>query len=283
MKRTAYGLVVMLACVSAVQGQQRIDRNAAFRQYATASDPSQMMLFMMTGSTLGSKSPTLNGTAGNGNDSGANGGGAAANTVSVDTLQIPEAALKEMHEFQKKFDEGKLDEATRHAEKALKISPQWAAAHQDLGQSFARMRQYDKAIEEFQKAASLDEKMVSPWVSMAGAYFLQGQYHEGENAARRALERDPANGTATYFLGRTLVAQEHELSNAMELLRKTQEQFPAAHLVLANLYLKQNQTEQAVGELRTYLGQANAPSKEKVACMVDHLTKPAETLTCSMQ
>jgi hypothetical protein len=79
------------------------------------------------------------------------------------------------------------------------------------------------------------------------------------------------------------VAQEHELSNAMELLHKTQEQFPAAHLALANVYLKQNQIDAALGELRSYLGQANAPGKEKVACMVDHLTKPAETLTCSMQ
>ena len=278
MKRTAYGLVVVLACVAAAQGQQR---NAGYRQNWASSDPTQMVLFMMTGSTLGSKSPTLNGTAGNA--SGANTGDAAGSTVSVDTLQVPEAALKEMHEFQKKFDEGKMEQAARHAEKALKISPQWAAAHQDLGQSYARLRQYDKAFAEFQNAASLDAKMVAPWVSMAGAYFLQGQYHEGENAARRALELDPANRTATYFLGRTLLAQEHELTNAMELLRKSQEQFPAAHLVLANMYLKQNQTDEAVGELRSYLGQANAPAKEKVACMVDHLTKPAETLTCSMQ
>ena len=281
MKRTAYGLVVVLACAAAAQGQQRVERNAGYRQNGASSDPTQMVLFMMTGSTLGSKSSTLNGTAGNA--SGGNTGDAAGSTVSVDTLQIPEAALKEMHEFQKKFDEGKMDEAARHAEKALKISPQWAAAHQDLGQSYARMRQYDKAFAEFQNAASLDAKMVAPWVSMAGVYFLQGQYHEGENAARRALELDPANGTATYFLGRTLVAQEHELTNAIELLRKSQEQFPAAHLVLANVYLKQNQTDEAVGELRSYLGQANAPAKEKVACMVDHLTKPAEPLTCSMQ
>ena len=273
-------MLAILACAAAAQKQQRVDRNAEW-QYGTLSDPTQRMLFMTTGSSLGSKSPTPNGAAGN--TSGGDNGGAAGSTVSVATLQIPEAARKEMHEFQKKFDEGKVDEAARHAEKALKISPQWAAAHQDLGQSYARMRQYDKAIAEFHNAASLDARMAAPWVSMAGAHFLQGQFHEGENAARRALELDPSNWTATYFLGRTLVAQEHELTNAMELLRKTQEQFPAAHLVLANLYLKQNQTDEALGELRSYLGQANAPAKEKVACMVDRLTKPGETLTCSMQ
>lgn len=282
MKRTACGLVLtLLAGVAAAQGQQRADGSAAYRQYIRSSDPTQTMLFLMTGSSLGANSPTLNRAAGKA--SGGNGEGAAGSTVSVDTLQIPEAALKEMREFQKTFDEGKTGEAAGHAEKALKISPQWAAAHQDLGQCYAKMRQYDQAIAQYQNAASLDVKMVAPWVSMAGAYFLQGQFHEGENAARRALELDPANGTATYFLGRTLVAQEHELTNAIELLRKTQEQFPAAHLVLANVYLKQNQTEQALGELRSYLGQANAPAKEKVACMVEHLTKPGETLTCSMQ
>src|ERR1700758_4696278 len=111
MKRTVYGLVVVLACVAAAQGQRRMDRNAGYRQNGASNDPTQMVLFMMTGSTLGSKSPTLNGTAGS--TRGANSGDAAGSTVSVDTLQIPEAALKEMHEFQKKFDEGKMDEAVK--------------------------------------------------------------------------------------------------------------------------------------------------------------------------
>jgi tetratricopeptide (TPR) repeat protein len=281
MKRTARGLVLMLACVAAAQGQQKVDRNGTNRQYGMPSDPTQMMLFLMTGSSLGENSPTLRGSAGNA--SSADSGGAVGSTVSVDTLKIPAAALKEMREFRKKFDEGTLEDAAKHGEKVLKISPQWAAAHQDLGQCYARMRQYDKAIKEFQNAASLDAKMVAAWVSMSAAYFLQGQYHEGENAARRALEIDPANETATYYLGRTLTAQGHDLATAMALLRKSEEQFPASHLVVANLYLQQNQTDEAVDELRRYLGLANAPQKDKVLCMVEYLTKPAETHTCSMR
>ena len=258
-----------------------MDGDAAYRQYSMPSDPVQLQWFLATGSTLGAKSPTLNAAAGNA--SGFNTGSTTDSTVSVDTLKVPEPAMKEMREFTKKFDEGKLEDAAKHGEKAVKISPQWAAAHQDLGQCYARMRVYDKAIAQFQNAASLDPKMAAAWVSMSAAYFLQGQYHEGENAARRALEIDPANETATYFLGRTLAAQGHDLTSATQLLRKSQEQFPASYLVLANLYLQQNLTDEAVGELRGYLGQPSVPEKEKVACMVDRLTKPTETLTCSMK
>jgi tetratricopeptide (TPR) repeat protein len=269
----------MLACAAAAHGQRRTDGDAAYRQYSMPSDPVQLQWFLATGSTLGPRSVTLSGAPGN--SGGAS--GAAGSTVSVDTLKIPAAAIKEMREFQKKFDEGNLEDAAKRGEKVLKISPQWAAAHQDLGQCYARMRLYDKAIVEFQNAAALDTKMAAAWVSMAGAYFLQGQFHDGENAARRALEIDPANQTATYFLGRTLAAQEHDLPAAMDLLHKSENEFPASYLVLANLYLRQNLTDQAVTELRGYLGQPSLPEKDKVACMVERLTHPHDPATCAMR
>lgn len=191
--------------------------------------------------------------------------------------------MKEMAEFHKKLEQGKLDEAVKHVQKAIRIDPQWAVAHQDLGICYGRMHEYEKAIPELQSASELDSHMVQPWISLSGAYLMLGRFAESEAASRRALELDPANSMGRYLLGRTLALEGHELPNAIDLLQKSGSEFPAAHLVLANMYLKQNETQEAIGELQGYLAQENAPQKEKVECMVEHLTKPAGTVSCSMQ
>src|SRR4030095_7578361 len=82
--------------------------------------------------------------------------GAPGGAVSVDTLKVPGAAMKEMQKFLKDFEAGKLDDSVKHASKAIEIYPQWAAAHHNLGQTYARMGDYDKAIVAFQNAAALD-------------------------------------------------------------------------------------------------------------------------------
>jgi tetratricopeptide (TPR) repeat protein len=264
--KIACGFLLILAfagLAAEAEGQRRMD---GWRPYSPENDPSMIEWVLMSGSSLQPAVPAPPGGA-----------------VSVNTLEIPEAARKEMQEFSRNFDAGKLDESAKHGEKALRISPEWAAAHLDLGQCYARMRQYPKAIEQFQSAAALDTRLVHPWVSLAAAYILEGQYAEGETAARRALAIDPVNGRARYFLGRILAAEGHDLPGAIELLRKSEEQYPAARLTLAYLYLKQNQTDDAIGELRGYLADPNTPHREKVGCMVEKLTKPAETVNCVLQ
>jgi predicted Zn-dependent protease len=118
---------------------------------------------------------------------------------------------------------------------------------------------------------------------LAKVYFLQHKYTEGEAAARRALEIDPVNGDAKYFLGRNLVSKGKDTPEAVELLKKSKEQYPVARLVLANMYLKHGAMKDAVDELRGYIAQPDAPSKEKVACMVRKLTEPEGTVDCALQ
>jgi len=269
MKRITCGFLLVLALVgksAPAQGQRRMDGDIATSpQFAL---PTTLPLMMNGGST-----PPVPARA------SATPGG----MVSAATLAVPETARKEMLKFAKDFDAGRLEASAKHGEKALRISPDWAAAHHDLGQCYARMHQYEKAIEEFHSAAALDARMVAPWVSLAGAYFLEAKYAEGEDAARRALEIDPANGNARYFLGRLLAVEGRDLPTAVELLRKSADQYPAAHLALANIYLKQDQTEEALGELRGYLADPHAPQKEKVTCMVEKLSKPSGEVNCTMQ
>lgn len=269
MSRTAFGLVAVLLSGVAVWGQKSAE-DVRTRQIVPMQDTAaRMSWFMLNGIPV--------------NPIPASSMRPPSGMVSVDALKIPEAAANEMQKFTKAFNAGKLDDSVKHISKAIKIYPQWAAAHHDLGQTYARMGDYEKAVPEFQSAAELDSQMVRPRISLSKVYFLQKKFADGEAAARQALEVDPENADARYFLARNLASEGQTSTETIELLQKSKEQFNVARLVLANIYLRRGAINTAVQELRGYTVQADAPDKEKVQCMVRKLTEPEGTVNCVMQ
>jgi tetratricopeptide (TPR) repeat protein len=266
MKRViVVGLLMLITCGFG-QAQRRAEgANPNARAYPITNDSAQLQWYLMSGSTSHSRGS-------------ANGG-----VVSAEFLKIPEPALREMQRFFKDFDEGKLEDSIKHISKAIKIYPTWAAAHHNLGQTYARMGNYDKAVPEFQSAAELDARLPRPWLGLAKIYFLQQKYEEGEVAARKALEIDPVNVEGRYFLARNLVGQGKSTPETEDLLVKSKEQYTAARLLLATVYLRRGSIHEAVDELRSYIAQPNIEGKEKVQCMVRKLTEPEGTVECAMR
>jgi len=258
---------MMLAANAYGQAQRRPAdvMNAEAKPYPISTEGSQLQWFLMSGA-IGRPATT-----------------APGGMVSTEMLKIPEPAIKEMQKFLKDFQAGKLDDSVKHATKAIKIYPGWAAAHHNLGQTYARMGDFDKAIVEFQAAAELDTGQTRSWLGLSKVLFLQKRYAEGETAARRAQQIDPANDEVSYFLARNLVSNGEDTPEAIELLERCKEHHAAARLVLANVYLKRGAVSDAVSELRGYVAQPDSQGKEKVQCMVRKLTEPEGTVNCVMR
>lgn len=268
MKRIACGVLALMVFAAPGWAQKRgEDSGSTPRLRVPATTEASYLQWMMLSGNVEST----------GRNAGVPGG-----IVSVETLKVPGAAMKEMRKFLKEFDEGKLDSSMKHLSKAIEIYPEWAVAHYNMGQTHARMGNYDKAIVAFQNASELDGRQVKSWIGMSKVYFLQKKYAEGETAARRALEIDPVNSNARYFLARNLIGQGQETPEAMQLLRNSKEQFAVSRLVLANVYLRHGALDEAVTELRGYIAQPNAEAREKVQCMVRKLTEPEGTVSCAM-
>lgn len=268
MNRTVCAALALLCSCASGWAQRSVEGlSSKPRQTATTATEASELQLMMAART----------------GTGTYAGDVPGGIVSVDTLKVPESAIKEMQKFFKDFDAGKLDNAIKHVSKAITAYPGWAAAHHNLGQTYARMGNYDQAIVEFESAAELDTRLVRPWLGLSKVYFLQKKYGEGETAARRALEIDPVNGDAQYFLARNLISNGQETPEALQLIRKSKEHYAVSRLILANVYLKHGAVDEAVTELRGYATQANVEAKERVLCMVRHLTEPEGTVTCSMK
>jgi len=202
-------------------------------------------------------------------------------TVSTRELLIPSKALKELRRSQSAFLSGDIRSSARHLERALQIYPHYLEVHNSLGSRYIELHEYEKAAAEFQKAIDLDSRVMQPFNNLSVALFLLQRYPDAEIAARRALDLDPHNSTAQYMLGCVLATERRNPSEAMELLRQTEVEFPEARLLLAQILLRQGAVNEAEKELHEYLRVPGVEKKQKVECWLARLEQTSVTTACA--
>jgi tetratricopeptide (TPR) repeat protein len=207
---------------------------------------------------------------------------APGSTVSVNQLQIPPRAIKEMQRAQKSFASGDIRGSVQHLEKAVHIDPKIPEVHNDLGQRYCQLLQFDKALMEFRAASSLAPQLVELINNQSVALFALARYPEAESTARQALILDPQHPPTRYILGRILAAENQNTAETIELLSQSRARYVPARLILASVLLKRGQTDDAITELHSYLDLPDAPDKDKVACALAQLTNASAVSACNI-
>ena len=202
-------------------------------------------------------------------------------SVSTRELLIPPKAAKELRRSQTALRTGDIRSSAQHLERALQIYPHYLEAHNNLGSRYIELHEYEKAAAEFQKAIDLDPRIVQPFNNLSVALFLRQRYRDAEAAARRALDLDPHNSTAQYMLGCVLATEKRNPSEAIELLRQTEVEFPDARLLLAQILLRQGVVNEAKNELHSYLKVPGVEKKQKVECWLARLEQTSATTGCA--
>lgn len=202
-------------------------------------------------------------------------------TVSTRELLIPPKAMKELQHSQSAFLSGDVRASAKYLERALRIYPDYLAARNTLGSRYIELGAYERAAAEFQKAIDLDPRVTQPFNNLSVALFLLQRYPEAEVAARRALDVDPHNPTAQYMLGCVLATEKRNPSEAMELLRQTEVEFPDARLLLAQILLRQGAVNEGESELHEYLKVPGVEKKQKVECWLARLEQSSATTGCT--
>jgi non-specific serine/threonine protein kinase len=95
---------------------------------------------------------------------------------------------------------GKLDEAERDLEEALKINPLEAEAHAALGRLKDRLNDYVAAEASYLKAVELAPDDWRRRFELGDYYFLNGQYEKAESELLQAIQLSPDNYRATMGL-----------------------------------------------------------------------------------
>lgn len=202
--------------------------------------------------------------------------------ISVKELLIPAKAVKELQRSEKAFYGGDLRASREHLEKAVHIYPDFFEAHYNLGTNYVRLHEYEKAFTEYQTAMAINSNLPQAHHGLAVSLYFLGRYSEAEASARRALELNPESIDYRYMVGRAIIAQGLFTPETRQFLLDSQEKFPNASLLLAQIFVSQGKIDDAVTELQTYLRSPDPDNKEKAECWLALLNGVASG-TCAAQ
>jgi tetratricopeptide (TPR) repeat protein len=113
---------------------------------------------------------------------------------------------------------GRSGDATRHLEKALKLSPDHPDIHFNLGQLARLSSTYEKAIRHFRRTLELDPSYGDAAYGVGEAYFAQRRYEEAEPWLKKAVAANPRDTEALNALGITLV-ETRRTADAIAIFR----------------------------------------------------------------
>ena len=88
-----------------------------------------------------------------------------------------------------------LEEAIRQYEEAIKINPNIAVLHIELGQNYRALQVYDKAIKEFTLADTLNASDPMPDYLISRTHATTGSYEQALQYAETAVKNDPKNAS----------------------------------------------------------------------------------------
>ena len=103
------------------------------------------------------------------------------------------------------FRKGDFDKAIESFNKALSLDPKNFNAYNGLGNVYARKGDVDKAIESFNKALSLNANEPSAHIGLGNLYFRKGDTPKAIESFEKVLSTYPRNAEALFSLGAVYV------------------------------------------------------------------------------
>jgi tetratricopeptide (TPR) repeat protein len=138
-------------------------------------------------------------------------------------------------------EQGRTGEALAEYQEAIRLEPDFALAHNDLGYEYYAMGQLAQAEDEFEKALQADPKLAVAHANLANVYDDQGRYDEGLAVVEEALHLDPSLAYA-HLVSAYLYVSLGRLGEAQASLEKSIEldsSLVDAHLMLGLIHYDQ--------------------------------------------
>jgi tetratricopeptide (TPR) repeat protein len=153
------------------------------------------------------------------------------------------------------LQEGRLDEAIAHLQKALQINPALAGAYNNLGNALLQKGRMDEAIAHFQKALHIKPDYAEAHNNLGYALLQKGRVDEAIAHLQKALQINPGDAVARRNLGRALL-QKGRLDEAIAQFQKALEikpDYAEAHENLGLAFFRQGRMDEAMAQYQKVL------------------------------
>jgi tetratricopeptide (TPR) repeat protein len=182
-------------------------------------------------------------------------------TGTREAMQVPETPDLEAYEYYAKgrrliheMNKENIEKARHCFERAAEIDSEYALPYAGLGQLHT-MRyiattdpaDLESSIAHLQKAIELDPGLVEPYLWLTYTYSRQGRYGEALTVGRHAVEREPDNPNACYFLAVAIwlrwgldgiVEDLREAESLLQSVNRLAVRYQPGFQVLGDLYLR---------------------------------------------
>lgn len=176
--------------------------------------------------------------------------------TNAELASIPEAARDLFLKALSFSQAHEYKKAIEQLEKAISIDPDFALAYNEMGAQYLQLNRLDKAAEAFQSALKLSPEAFVPRLNYGYVLLQQKKYAEAEAELRRAIEKNETSVDAHLYRGRALIRLKRNSEAEKELQRAIAiggNEANLAHRYLGALYIELGEKERAITELETYL------------------------------
>jgi tetratricopeptide (TPR) repeat protein len=149
-------------------------------------------------------------------------------TISIQQLQhkVPKAGAKEFIKGREAFKKGNKEAAKEHLQKAIKIDPEFADAHNDLGVVLENLGEHASSAQQFRKAVQLAPRHKEATANLSIALYELKRYHEACTAANQAIKIEPGSLYIHYVLAICLIQEHRDGKEVLEVLQGSARQIP---------------------------------------------------------
>jgi tetratricopeptide (TPR) repeat protein len=153
------------------------------------------------------------------------------------------------------FKQGRREEAIREFQAAIQINPNYGEAHYNLGEAYKDNGLLDEAIREFQAALQINPDLTGAHYNLGWIYLQQGHPEKAIPELQTALRANPNNADAHYQLGLAYFAQGHPENAVSEIQAalRINPNLAEAHLELGVIYAMQDRMNDSLHEFQSAL------------------------------
>jgi tetratricopeptide (TPR) repeat protein len=169
--------------------------------------------------------------------------------------EFPKKAVKEFEEGVKCQANGRMEDAVRHFQEAMKLAPDFYPAHNNLGAVYLSQSNFPAAQAEFEAVLKLKQSDTQAYFNLGNVFLLTGRYDDCLRMVEEGLRKQPNSGLGHFLLG-SVYGRLGRLPEAERALHDAIQFDPSLsrpHLELVNLYLREKRTPDAISELKFFL------------------------------
>lgn len=181
---------------------------------------------------------------------------------------VPQNALSLYQKGAAAAAKGDSKAAVQFLSQAVEAYPSFAIALSDLAFQYMKLNQMDKAGDTYEALLKLKPNDATAHLNLGIVMFNKKKFEDAEMHLRKALDLNSTGPTGHYYLGLTLISLKHyneALTQFETTIANGGDNLALAHKYLGGLYMSTHKNKEAADELEKYLKlDPKAPDADRI-------------------